>query len=250
MKRTYFAVAVIFILLFAFVGCESPDTVSEIASVSSYEDTSLTASADTVPQSSSETEPTASETLSNDTVPVTSQSKPSTVSGNTSKTTSSKKSEKKKPVAVDDVEGVAAIRSAAESSIPDDLKTIQNEIFEKCNAERIKAGLSPLKLDYYYFPYAKLRAEEATVLWSHTRPSGGDFWTVYADIEDKVDFGARGENLAMLFRNADQAVEALMKSAPHRENIMKSEFTRVSVAVLPLKDNPGFYIMSQMFFEK
>lgn len=55
---------------------------------------------------------------------------------------------------------------------------IELEVFELINRERANAGVEPLTLSYVYADCAYVRALEADVLWSHTRPNGCECITV------------------------------------------------------------------------
>ena len=95
------------------------------------------------------------------------------------------------------------------------------EVFNLVNEEREKNGLVSLEWDSRLYDTAKIRAEEASRYWSHTRPDG-THWTVLAEELD-------GENLAKGYYSAEEAFYAWMESEEHRENILRSEFTRIAV---------------------
>lgn len=113
---------------------------------------------------------------------------------------------------------------------------VEKEILRLCNIERQKAGLKPLAWfeDAYYF--TQIRAEEASQLWSHTRPNGGNWVTVYTDAGVFL-LGSSGENLFetvgyTIEEYAACAVEGWMNSPGHRANILNPKFTRIAIAIV------------------
>ena len=96
------------------------------------------------------------------------------------------------------------------------------------NVEREKNGLAPLA---YYYPgqaAAERRGKECEKLFSHTRPDGRDWYTVWDDLS-LGDFLC-GENLAQGQTSAEQVVTDWMNSEGHRANILRAETTALSVA--------------------
>ena len=96
---------------------------------------------------------------------------------------------------------------------------IELEVFELINRERANAGVEPLTLSYVYADCAYVRALEADVQWSHTRPNGCKFSTVLNEYNLQDSHLGVGENLARGICSAEQAMNALMNSPGHRENI-------------------------------
>jgi uncharacterized protein YkwD len=114
-------------------------------------------------------------------------------------------------------------------------REVELEILRLCNEERAKVGVSPLTWyeDAHYF--AHIRAEEACSCWSHDRPNGTKWSTVYTDAN--VIFNCcYGENLAQ-FQGVSledvpkQAVTAWMNSEGHKNNILNPEFHKISLAL-------------------
>ncbi len=132
----------------------------------------------------------------------------------------------------------------------------EQEIVRLCNIEREKEGLQPLEWfeDAHYF--AKIRAEEAKEEFSHTRPNGKDWHSVYFDAGVIIDGGC-GENLYTTAGEAHaewfaaRAVKGWMNSPGHRSNIMNPNFTRITVAVIgPERNSYGIHqlLAVQHFF--
>lgn len=124
---------------------------------------------------------------------------------------------------------------------------IELEVFELINRERANAGVEPLSLSYVYADCAHVRALEADVQWSHTRPNGCKFSTVLNEYNLQDSHLGVGENLAKGYCSAEQAMNALMNSPSHKENILRPEFTAVSVCAVPMSGYPGCYVFSQIF---
>lgn len=124
---------------------------------------------------------------------------------------------------------------------------IELEVFELINRERANAGVKPLTLSYVYADCAHVRALEADVQWSHTRPNGCEFSTVLNEYNLQDSHLGVGENLARGICSAEQAMNALMNSQGHRENILRPEFTTVSVSAVPMSGYEGYYVLSQIF---
>jgi uncharacterized protein YkwD len=121
--------------------------------------------------------------------------------------------------------------------------TWELEILRLTNIERQKAGLKLLKYNTTLEEGAKIRSIEIITHFSHTRPDGTRFFTVFGP-----DFLYRniGENLASGFRSPDQVVAAWMNSTSHRANILHEKFEELSVAIT--KGEDGKYRWVQIFY--
>lgn len=98
------------------------------------------------------------------------------------------------------------------------------EVIALLNKERKNAGLGTLKIAYALTEAAKIRADEATVSFSHTRPDGNPFWTVDASC-------VYGENLAYGTRLSPQNAHAgWMASKTHKDNLLKPGYKTIGVA--------------------
>ena len=90
------------------------------------------------------------------------------------------------------------------------------------NIEREKEGLSPLKLDDKLCKAADIRAKEITEVFSHTRPDGEEWSSIFAEVGFK---GAGGENIAAGNDTAEATVAQWMASDGHRANILNKNYT-------------------------
>jgi uncharacterized protein YkwD len=119
------------------------------------------------------------------------------------------------------------------------------EVLRLVNAEREKKGAGALiELDALAIP-ADIRAHEASVIFSHTRPDGTRCFTVLA--EHSLKYRAAGENLANGFSSPAAAVKAWMKSKGHRQNILDPVFKYSGVGYFL---NPkGRIYCAQLFYK-
>ena len=120
---------------------------------------------------------------------------------------------------------------------------LEELIYEKTNAERVKQGLSTVTWEEKAYFFANTRAYEASVQWSHTRPNGELFYDIFH--EYGVDPVGCGENLFSVSYDkftadyiasateemADMAVSGWMDSPGHRENILTERWASMVVGV-------------------
>lgn len=99
------------------------------------------------------------------------------------------------------------------------------------NQARVSNGLPALVLDETASRLAYVRAKEASVFWSHTRPDGQAYHSVYP--EYAVTWPkCVGENLANhTTLDVQKIVDAWMQSDGHRRNILYWDFVGVGIAV-------------------
>lgn len=125
--------------------------------------------------------------------------------------------------------------------VTNDYKTAY-EILELVNKERTKAGKTKLTMDKDLMETAMLRASEAVIKFSHTRPDGSAWYTA-----EKKDIGSMGENLAIGFGSTTKVMDAWMKSEGHRANILKDKYRTVGIGVVKYN---GSYYWAQFFGEE
>ena len=109
------------------------------------------------------------------------------------------------------------------------------QVLALCNAERAKAGVASLQLAEQLQSAAKIRAEEISLVTSHTRPDGSDFSTV---LQSK--WGS-GENIAAGYDSTDNVVAGWMDSPGHRRNILDGNFKYLGVGYYYAPDGEGGY---------
>jgi uncharacterized protein YkwD len=121
--------------------------------------------------------------------------------------------------------------------------TWELEILRLTNIERQKAGLNILTYITSLDEGAKIRSIEIITHFSHTRPDGTRFFTVFGP---NFKYRNIGENLASGFRSPEQVVSAWMNSESHRANILNEKFEQLSVAIT--KGEDGKYRWVQIFY--
>ncbi|MCR5591142.1 MAG: CAP domain-containing protein [Lachnospiraceae bacterium] len=118
------------------------------------------------------------------------------------------------------------------------LRAVAMEASNLVNDERAAAGLDPLDWDINLETVSHVRAKECSQKFSHTRPSGKQWYTVNSKIQG-------GENLAFGFDTAEDAVEAWMNSPTHRDNILFDEFEKVAISIY--QDDDGVCYWAQEY---
>lgn len=112
---------------------------------------------------------------------------------------------------------------------------LEEEVFDLINDIRKEEGLNTLEWNSDLYDVAKIRAEEASVFWSHTRPDGSEWYTVSKSVH--------GENLARKYLTPAETVDAWMNSEGHRENILRENFDRCAIALF-VTENGYFWCCS------
>lgn len=100
-------------------------------------------------------------------------------------------------------------------------------ITELVNEHRKAAGLAPVTYSAKLSAAAQVRAVEIEKSFSHTRPDGRYFSTVFA--EHGITYRYSGENIAWGQRSPEEVVTAWMNSAGHRANILNANFKELGV---------------------
>ena len=98
------------------------------------------------------------------------------------------------------------------------------DILYYTNKAREENGLQPLRLSKDLNDLAMIRAKEVNNVFSHDRPSGKPFYTVFTTRYRRV-----GENLAGGIKDAKATVDAWMNSPGHRANILNPDFRELGV---------------------
>lgn len=101
-----------------------------------------------------------------------------------------------------------------------------NEILVFVNEEREKIGLSALVMNAKEMDSANVRARECILRYSHRRPVSAD-WTSMIP----AGYKHAGENLAIGYNNAKDAVKAWMDSPTHKANILGADYKTTGIGV-------------------
>ena len=123
------------------------------------------------------------------------------------------------------------------------LEVLANDVFELTNVERLNAGLPAFARMRPLTRAAEERAYEIIESFSHTRPDGRSFVTVFNQFSVPHTFA--GENLATGQRIAADVVAAWMESQGHRENILNNRFMHIGIGVA--LDSEGTIYWVQLF---
>ncbi len=115
---------------------------------------------------------------------------------------------------------------------PAEFSTITiNRIVELTNQERIKNGLPALEHNSVLNLAADKKAQDMLQnnYFAHTSPAGIKPWFWFNEV--KYNYTYAGENLAMNFIEAEDALGAWMNSPSHRENILSKNFEDIGIGV-------------------
>ena len=113
---------------------------------------------------------------------------------------------------------------------PDGVHTaMELEVFRLLNEERQSQGLTPLTLSMEAHAAAEVRAQEASIEWSHTRPDGTSCFTVLQEFG--ISYWTAGENLAAGYQTGAALHNGWKNSPGHYANMMRGNFTSVAIAV-------------------
>lgn len=138
------------------------------------------------------------------------------------------------------VQAPVKVLTAEEKAVVD----FKAEVVRLVNVERQKAGLKPLAVLEELEKPADLRALEINTKFSHTRPDGQSWTTVFA--KHNLNYTKAGENLANGFKTPEAVMKAWMNSASHKANILNPDF--VNIGIGHHKDAKGKVHLSQLFY--
>ena len=109
------------------------------------------------------------------------------------------------------------------------------------NEERRRLGLIQLVKDERLTRAAMIRAGEQQLCFSHTRPDGTPFYTVFSQIGIRGTI--KGENLAKGESGQyKQVVQAWFESKGHRENLLRDRFAKVGTGYVE-EDGIGYWCL-------
>ena len=126
-----------------------------------------------------------------------------------------------------------------------ELRALAMEVIELTNAERAKVGLPAYTVNEKLMEAAKIRAQECTISYSHTRPNGeGASTAAWEAGIDKSTVGPLFENLGGR-NSALEAIAGWMNSPGHRNGMLNADCTEIGVGVA--QDRNGDYRWVQIF---
>ncbi len=129
----------------------------------------------------------------------------------------------------------------AERAVYVDQETQKDVLLRIVNEERIRLGLTKLVKDEKLTSAAMVRAYEQQRLFSHMRPDGTPFYSVFSQFE--IERTVRGENLAKVQQGSpDQVVRAWLCSSSHRDNLLRDQFVKAGIGYVQ-DDGIGYWCL-------
>lgn len=227
------------ILVFGLCSCtktdkQKPVPDKSLASNSSQSTSETEKTSASEESSSSETETTEESTAATTTTATTvkksatATKKPDTATKKPATTTKKSVTTTKKPVTTTKKPSGSSLPALVNDS------SFLNSAKSAINAERRKAGVSEMSIDYTMCKLAGVRAKEISKNQSHTRPDGRKYNTIYADY-GVTKPKATGENIAWAtsFDSARDIVNYWMESTlGHREVMLNGKYKRFGIAMI------------------
>ena len=227
------------ILVFGLCSCtktdkQKPVPDKSLASNSSQSTSETEKTSASEESSSSETETTEESTAATTTTattvkkPATATKKPATAAKKPATATKKPVTTTKKPVTTTKKPSGSSLPALVNDS------SFLNSAKSAINAERRKAGVSEMSIDYTMCKLAGVRAKEVSKKQSHTRPDGRKYNTIYADY-GVTKPKATGENIAWAtsFDSARDIVNYWMESTMgHREVMLNGKYKRFGIAMI------------------
>lgn len=227
------------ILVFGLCSCtktdkQKPVPDKSLASNSSQSTSEAEKTSASEESSSSETETTEESTAATTTTATTvkksatATKKPATAAKKPATTTKKPVTTTKKPVTTTKKPSGSSLPALVNDS------SFLNSAKSAINAERRKAGVSEMSIDYTMCKLAGVRAKEISKNQSHTRPDGRKYNTIYADY-GVTKPKATGENIAWAtrFDSARDIVNYWMESPQgHREVMLNGKYKRFGIAMI------------------
>lgn len=220
------------ILVFSLCSCtktdkQKPVPDKSLASNSSQSTSEAEKTSASEESSSSETETTEESTAATTTT-ATTVKKSATATKKPATTTKKPVTTTKKPVTTTKKPSGSSLPALVNDS------SFLNSAKSAINAERRKAGVSEMSIDYTMCKLAGVRAKEISKNQSHTRPDGRKYNTIYADY-GVTKPKATGENIAWAtsFDSARDIVNYWMESTMgHREVMLNGKYKRFGIAMI------------------
>lgn len=134
---------------------------------------------------------------------------------------------------------------------------VESEMLRLINSERSVNGLSALTTDDTMCFAAKIRAEELKSSFSHTRPSGGRYYTAFDEAGFSYAGFWHGENLSMIEYSgssydsatvAQKMFDALKDSPGHYENMVSENYTIAGIGAYLRMNGDRTHVYSAQLF--
>ncbi|MDH7478778.1 MAG: CAP domain-containing protein [Syntrophomonadaceae bacterium] len=107
--------------------------------------------------------------------------------------------------------------------------SFEQQVFELTNAERVKAGLAPLRWNWELARVARFKSQDMRdrSYFSHNSPTYGSLFTMMKNFG--IKYSAAGENIAAGYSSAQAVVQGWMNSSGHRQNILNPNFNQIGI---------------------
>ncbi|WNB91376.1 CAP domain-containing protein [Bacillus sp. NEB1478] len=125
----------------------------------------------------------------------------------------------------------APAQEAPKAETSADLTAQEQQMLDKVNQERQKAGVPALTADPELTKMARVKAKDMidNNYFDHNSPKYGSPFDMMKTFG--IEYNTAGENLAGN-QTVDAAHTALMNSQGHRENILKADYTKVGIGIV------------------
>jgi uncharacterized YkwD family protein/spore coat assembly protein SafA len=129
----------------------------------------------------------------------------------------------------------------------DNLKTIEQQVVDLVNKNRVSAGLAPLAANWELSRVARYKSQDmiSKGYFGHQSPTYGSPFTMMQSFG--LHFSAAGENIAYGQRSPQEVMTAWMNSSGHRANIMSPIYTQIGVGAA--KTSSGTLYWTQEFIK-
>jgi len=118
---------------------------------------------------------------------------------------------------------------AAERFTPEWIEAQRQEVVRLVNIERERVGLQRLESDANIMHAAQIRATELAQTYSHERPDGSRWHTVFEQVG--VQERPSGENIHRAVHSAESAMNGWVRSQGHRNNLLNEEAVVIGVRI-------------------
>ncbi len=104
----------------------------------------------------------------------------------------------------------------------------EQEVLRLINKVREDNGLTPFGTSSNLNYYADIRADDLQELYSHDRPNGDTFYSIFTETEGNNTYG---ENIAEGQSTPEEVVNDWMNSQGHKDNILNPNFDEMAVGI-------------------
>jgi uncharacterized protein YkwD len=152
---------------------------------------------------------------------------------------------------------IAARRTDKATKLLPDTTLIEEELLALINAARTDEKLEPLEVEESMLWAARLRSEELHEEFSHTRPDGTPYSTVFDEVGFTYSGKWHGENASSLLfptgeydekQIAEIMYEDLSKSPGHSSNMLRSQYAHVGIGVTAVAEKGETKVCSSQLF--